>query len=850
MPYGTSASRDSSRSRAHGHPFRGEADGASYDHHGATKHRAHVRDDDLDGSSGLKSRSRHFNEYDKHGGDNGYTSYRNQTEAEDGDGFIPTARVTPMPVGVDVGVGVDVDVVRQTYGDPDTVDSRMSVYADDVDDTNDDQMRGMPASQQVAERYGYSAGDDTYASGGMGIGNPSVPVRHSSLGTDTGRASRLSVGHQSPGRLNGNDIASTAARASEPLTWHRSEAAASRDYQPPSMAISHGWESKLGSHKNSDVERYTADPHYATEQQAGYYRQSIPAVDPMSNILRTLFLRIPTNPTVSRKDIHDWFAAFGEVENVLNICLKGICYVMYYDSRCAQKALRQAGKHVMINGCHIGVFPSKHRPGSAKRSPTWDDHQATVLFTLVGENAAMDESARVFFEKYGEIDGFFPFENRENEWVAEYFDIRAAADAISKCHDTEFRGGSLYTTLLWDGSVARPIAVAAASVAEAKAHALQARSYTAKPMHAGSTSIATTEIKSLAKEGLQQSLPEISELAFRRSLTEGVPTAVGAASRVGVPAPALIGLPQMPAMKKRATAANWIGGAESIEMVDAASASLSELAASVHVSETEPSSNLLDRSLSASDSSTANLVSLPTCDDKVIPPVANPKTIEPVDMVARLKLDPSLLQKAQAAKAILQKHHLLGMPSSDHKSEQMGATNPNVAACTVDNVPLNGANADPTVVSMQRSSASGSILTLATRTAAAPDLQAYRDGSQNVGPNLDKLLASKRSLPMSNTTAMPALALASASGSPPYSPLTAVHPMQSTKTASHSQSVAATASLAESPPQTAVESGGEGGGGVHSEGINRLLGILAQVQKGTPSSSEATAASAAERGLL
>ncbi|KAJ2359878.1 hypothetical protein IW150_007663, partial [Coemansia sp. RSA 2607] len=114
------------------------------------------------------------------------------------------------------------------------------------------------------------------------------------------------------------------------------------------------------------------------------------------------------NSTVSGDDISDWFASFGEIESVINLAQKGICYVVYYDSRYAQKALRQAGKHIMINGCHIGIFPSKHRPGAVGRSPSWEDKQGTVLFTLVGEDAAMDESARGFFEKYGEIDGFYP----------------------------------------------------------------------------------------------------------------------------------------------------------------------------------------------------------------------------------------------------------------------------------------------------------------------------------------------------------------------------------------------------------------------------------------------------------
>ncbi|KAJ2779589.1 hypothetical protein GGI15_003832 [Coemansia interrupta] len=728
--------------------------------------------------------------------------------------------------GVDAGVGVDTDadVVRQTGADVE--DSRMSAYSDDLDEASDDQMYGILASQQVAERHDYSGGDDTYASRGMGIGNPSVSMRHSSLGTDTGRvASHLSVGRQSPGRLSGNDVISTAARASEPLEWHRSEEAVLREYQSSSMDTFHGWKSNLGPPKNREVEQHHTNAPHATKRQAGYYRPDIPVINAHMPLLRTLFLRVPNNSTVSRNDIYDWFAAFGEVEGVLNFIQKGICYVMYYDSRCAQKARRQAGKHIMINGCPIGVSPSKPRPGSAERSPDREDQQATVLFTLVGENASMDESARSFFEKFGEINGFFPIENRENEWVAEYFDTRAAADAIYSCHNIGFRGGSLYTTLLWDGSVVR-------SAAPATAGAMQVKSHAARPMLVGSATMATTEIKTLAKEGLQQSLPKISELPFRRSHTEGAPATVDVVSRADVPAPVLTGLPQMPAMKKRATAANWIGGAESVKVIDGTSASLSRLAAPVLVPEPEPSSGLPNKSPSASDSLAANPMPLPACDQKIIPPATGPPIAGPVDMVARLMLDPSLLQKAQAAKAILQRHHLLGTPSSGHNAGQMG-----------DAVPHNGASAGPPMVVMQQSLAGGSALE-SSSTPASLDRQVYRDGSQNVGPNLDKLLGSKPSLPMTSAAAMPSSGLASASGSPPYSPLTAVHPMQAlpaTATHSQAQSVAAPVGLAESPPQTAVE----GGGDVQSEGINRLLGILAQVHKGTPSSEEAAAATAA-----
>ncbi|KAJ2379317.1 hypothetical protein GGI05_006615 [Coemansia sp. RSA 2603] len=223
------------------------------------------------------------------------------------------------------------------------------------------------------------------------------------------------------------------------------------------------------------------------------------------------------------------------------------------------------------------------------------------------------------------------------------------------------------------------------------------------------------------------------------------------------------------------------------------------------------------------------MVTLPTCVNNNIPPVSEPKIAEPVDMVARLKLDPSLLQKAQAARAILQKHHLLGKPSGGQGAQQMQTTDHNT-----------GRN----IVEMQPRLASDSTLTVDESDSATPaalNQPILRDGSQNVGPNLEKLLATKRSPSISNAAAMHMLTLGSASTSPPYSPLTAVQPLtQATlevQSQTHSMPTAA-ADQTETPPATAVE---EVGGG-HSEGINRLLGILAQVQKGTTSSGEGTAA--------
>ncbi|KAJ2843129.1 hypothetical protein J3B02_005364, partial [Coemansia erecta] len=93
---------------------------------------------------------------------------------------------------------------------------------------------------------------------------------------------------------------------------------------------------------------------------------------------RTLFMRVDSSASLDRSEIRDWFSSFGEVAFVLDLIRKsGICYVMYYDSRSAQKALRQAGDQIMINGIGIQLYPSRPRPNAVGRSPNQDDYQAT-----------------------------------------------------------------------------------------------------------------------------------------------------------------------------------------------------------------------------------------------------------------------------------------------------------------------------------------------------------------------------------------------------------------------------------------------------------------------------------------
>ncbi|KAJ1819934.1 hypothetical protein LPJ56_003544, partial [Coemansia sp. RSA 2599] len=232
------------------------------------------------------------------------------------------------------------------------------------------------------------------------------------------------------------------------------------EYMPPQLEEPEAW-------KRGDVPRETSwavgqsqaevsKHNHRTKTKAGYYKSVVPPCPMDKEYRRTLFMRVDDGAVLDRAEIRDWFSSFGEVAFVLDFIRKsGICYVMYYDSRCAQKALRQAGDRIMINGISIRLYPSRPRPNAVGRSPNQDDYQATVLFTLAAYNSAFQEEDTAMFLEFGDVCAIYLYKNRPNECIVEYFDVRSATKAGLTCHDREFRGVKMYTTFFWDNSVSR-----------------------------------------------------------------------------------------------------------------------------------------------------------------------------------------------------------------------------------------------------------------------------------------------------------------------------------------------------------------------------------------------------------
>ncbi|KAJ2645615.1 hypothetical protein GGH99_008214, partial [Coemansia sp. RSA 1285] len=121
------------------------------------------------------------------------------------------------------------------------------------------------------------------------------------------------------------------------------------------------------------------------------------------DVNRTIFMRASSETVVHSDDIAEWFSRFGEVADVCNLIGRsGICYVMFYDSRCVQQVLKSAGSHIRISGVHLSLQPSRHRPDAIGRRPNPEDYQASVLLSLEGSKTmqGFTESDRAQFEEH------------------------------------------------------------------------------------------------------------------------------------------------------------------------------------------------------------------------------------------------------------------------------------------------------------------------------------------------------------------------------------------------------------------------------------------------------------------
>lgn len=196
------------------------------------------------------------------------------------------------------------------------------------------------------------------------------------------------------------------------------------------------------------------DPQDCDPKAPGIYHSTIPSAPMNGCMRRSLFLRTSYKNHMDSRKIEDYFSEFGSVAEVLNFTSKnGVCYVVYFDWRDAQNAFDLVDKIVVIGGQRAEVMPSKLRPDAQGRSPYKNDHQATVLLSLVGcsHSEGFTDSGKSQLESYGELADFY--QAGSTEWVAEFYDIRAAKEAAMTCHGMILNGGAVYTTFLWDGSV-------------------------------------------------------------------------------------------------------------------------------------------------------------------------------------------------------------------------------------------------------------------------------------------------------------------------------------------------------------------------------------------------------------
>ncbi|KAJ1881319.1 hypothetical protein LPJ66_011345, partial [Kickxella alabastrina] len=300
------------------------------------------------------------------------------------------------------------------------------------------------------------------------------------------------------------------------------------------------------------------------------------------------------------------------------------------------------------------------RPDALGRAPQKTDYQGTVLFSLVGSQAGIKKSDRAIFEKIGDICAFYPYENDPSQWVVEYFDCRAAFEAGRVCNGISLHRGTLQSTFLWDGSAAnaceKPKAPPPTWPSEIGHRAPSADNLRARKdmqHHSAAWKMLLGDMEQ------QQQNQENREKPFDRLDNRPLePTQAGVVIASSISALSTLSLVS-PAMKKRATAARWIGELDDDNMDKYVDSGDNEGPAN-YASSTVAVPAVATGAITASKSSAATGGSL--------------------DIMTRLALDPSLIQKAQAAKEILQQHqYLLGLDMDTPADKNRQPVAPNLA---------------------------------------------------------------------------------------------------------------------------------------------------------------------------
>ncbi|KAJ1936820.1 hypothetical protein FBU59_004937, partial [Linderina macrospora] len=194
------------------------------------------------------------------------------------------------------------------------------------------------------------------------------------------------------------------------------------------------------SHNRSSTDDHGTSGRYGNSP--GHYRLEIPSPPSSAVVSRTLFISVPPDAIISGREIYDHFSKYGEIADIFDtaITVKGICYVSFYDSRCALNALKENYNATRIGTATVKVVPSDLRPGFERRGPSSNDRQATVLFSLVSPKDTFRDNDRAYFERFGAIVTFLPYRGRQFEYTAEFYDSRAAYRAAMSCDGQQFHG--------------------------------------------------------------------------------------------------------------------------------------------------------------------------------------------------------------------------------------------------------------------------------------------------------------------------------------------------------------------------------------------------------------------------
>ncbi|KAJ2746173.1 hypothetical protein GGI20_001596 [Coemansia sp. BCRC 34301] len=506
--------------------------------------------------------------------------------------------------------------------------------------------------------------------------------------------------------------------------------------------------------------------------------------------------------------------------DLLDLHSKHVCYVMFYDSRDAANAVSTLRHNFYIGDANIEIVESRHRPDAFNRNPLKADFQATVLVSLVDANRGFEASDRAHFERFGEVCRFYPYFSSETEWVVEYYDYRSANDAAMSCHGQPACKGTMYTTFLWDDSVpclemgsalnSRVRRVEASSDTRADS----ARAFDKAAQRSGAAPVPAREPHQGEDPGRARERAQLPNLQVYPPVLPLASRSASIAQPASAPIPSSLAAMPLPGAKKRPSAATWMDSA---------------------ISNTSSRSGSIDAARSSGNSQA-----------KQEPPgVGREPAATAASMIdsviSRFAQDPGVMEKAKAAREILQQHKgLLGL-SLPATAKATGA--PSMLKPPLP--PMSAPAPGPVVAAMTGASAVSALNQLVNR---APRY----DSQSTIVADISPLIPSKD---IDNT-------LSGLLGSPPSvfdlaksanAAANAVHSAIATtvsmdnvssefmdmNVATNSSSTTATA-VGTSAMLTLPKQGFGAPTSVsnHDEGINHLLGILAQVQRSSAAAAE------------